>query len=764
MPQDYVGTVSVSTTSKTGPTGPSANTGTTVNDSFTTYTPATVVDPMLFGGEPSYNADPHDAKAATSFVSWPVSSRVHIGVLYRSTDGALSYVRRQADLTDPAEGGPGCAGRPRPFCFSGGGGDTDVFLTTGASGGRLVYMADQEFLANQAVGASLDNGTTFPADHVDPLVAKTTGVDRQWLGAWAGTDDVFLAYHVPLLGEFVNHSPSAGATGTWDIPLTAQIPGVSQSGGMYVDNAAGSPFHRAIYIAYLADGLNSAPDGGSAFDPSATPLSGFVVAVSTDGAKTFVNHKVPGGDSARNFVKVSGDAAGNLYATWTDSNTQKTYLSTSLATAPENVGAPATRWSKPVVVSNTPVRVSIFPDVVAGSPGRAAVIYYGTGANAATPDDVQKGGGGWLPYVAVTTDALCQWGTSPCSAPTFHQTPVAHKVNHDDNICTSGTTCAATGGNRNLLDFWDVSLDAQGHLGFVWSDTVNGIGQPFVKVARQATGPSLYDGMPAAALPPRANGVADSAGDALLPISGAGRTGATNVPTLDLRSAAVAMKGDQLELRVALASTKDLGGHVPSGVDGTTPLQQVKYLVRWDDTKGSYYAGANVAAGGSPQFFSGTVNTNEGLLVAGGGTTAYGNTYAPQSAATGTIDGDTLVIDVPASAVDAPKVGSPLFSVGAYAIVGPQDALETVNTLPLTVDMTPTFDTRLAAVAASPSASPSATSAGGSGGGSGAGTGSAAAGGGSLAATGGSAALTVVGALLIAAGLVSSRRRGRHVP
>ena len=74
----------------------------------------------------------------------------------------------------------------------------------------------------------------------------------------------------------------------------------------------------------------------------------------------------------------------------------------------------------------------------------------------------------------------------------------------------------------------------------------------------------------------------------------------------------------------------------PSPTD-STPLQQAKYLVRWDYLGNSYYAGANVPAGGTPTFFSGTVNTAEGLQAAGG-TAQYGNTYSAQTPATGRVN------------------------------------------------------------------------------------------------------------------------------
>ena len=105
----------------------------TVNSKAVSFTPATIVDPLLYGGEPGVDVDPTDPTGNRVFVDWPVSSRAMIGVLFRSQDGGLSYTKRYADTTSAAEGGPACAGRQTPFCFSGGGGDTTVNInpTTG---------------------------------------------------------------------------------------------------------------------------------------------------------------------------------------------------------------------------------------------------------------------------------------------------------------------------------------------------------------------------------------------------------------------------------------------------------------------------------------------------------------------------------------------------------------------------------------------------------------------------------------------------------
>jgi LPXTG-motif cell wall-anchored protein len=508
--------------------------------------------------------------------------------------------------------------------------------------------------------------------------------------------------------------------------------------------------NHTIYIGYLS----AIPDANNFLTET------FHVAVSTDGAKTFKTYEVAKGPPY-NFTKLWIDTKGNLYAVWTDQDSQDTFLATSKATAGKNRENPGSVWRGPYRINTAPAGMTIFPDVRAGSPGRMAAIYYGTDVKAADPDSVKPGEGGWWPYVSVSLDALCGWKADPCASPTFHQMRVAHKINHDDNICTSGTACAATGGNRNMADYWDIDLDRQGHLGFVWDDTTNGLAGPVVKVARQASGPSLYRGKPKARRSMRHNGVADPRGDARFPISGANIKTADNHPTLDLRGTSVHLKGDRLQFVVRLKSTADLGAGVPTGNDGLTPLQQAKYVVRWDFGGQVYYAGANVAAGAGekPTFFAGEVSEAEGITSPTNpdNLSGFGNSYAALTDATGKVDQGRLVINVPASAVGHPKLGSRLFSVGSYAMVGGPDAGVTLETLPITVDAAPTFDTKLTPPshrsAETEAAPPPLTGTGGGGVGDRPSPGSA------LPETGMSAGLSLAGAALLLAALLMRRRR-----
>ena len=434
--------------------------------------------------------------------------------------------------------------------------------------------------------------------------------------------------------------------------------------------------------------------------------------------------------------------------------------STSKASDPANVGHPATKWSAPVQVSTEPLRVTIFGNTAAGSPGRVAIGYYGTTAKGPTPDEVKKGQGGWKPYVAVSLNALCQWDANPCETPTFSQDPIAHRVNHDTNICTAGTACAADpDANRNLADYFAIDIDQQGHLGFVWSDTNNALFGPVVKVSRQASGPSLYAGKPNARVSMRGNGFTDATGDAKYPLAGTKLLTAKNQTALDLKSTTIqrASNGDVIVTVKVPGLSGSQDGVLPAGNGGVddsgTPLQQTRFVTRWDYKGEVYYAEATLTGQeGGISYGSGSVSTPENLLYPMNPTAPTGNSYKPLTGATGTLRSGVLTIRVPAAAAGSPRKGDNLYSVGSYSLIGPVDTAATILSPPINVDSTPTFDTAFGLDAAGvpgaaptsglPPAIPGKGSKGGNG----------------LAATGLPVGIVLVGLVLLA-GAATARRR-----
>ena len=130
-----------------------------------------------------------------------------------------------------------------------------------------------------------------------------------------------------------------------------------------------------------------------------------------------------------------------------------------------------------------------FPEAVAGDDDRAACAFLGT----TVPGnyEAQDFPGVWYGYVAQTFDGGKTWTTSLV-------TP-NDPVQREGGICISGTGCS--GGNRNLLDFNEVTIDDKGRVLFGYADGCTGNCADFsgdnkfeseARITRQVTGKTLF--------------------------------------------------------------------------------------------------------------------------------------------------------------------------------------------------------------------------------------------------------------------------------
>ncbi|HEX4873229.1 MAG TPA: PKD domain-containing protein [Nevskiaceae bacterium] len=134
----------------------------------------------------------------------------------------------------------------------------------------------------------------------------------------------------------------------------------------------------------------------------------------------------------------------------------------------------------------------VFNTVVAGDPDRAAYAFHGTttagdsGQAEAMVDAV------WHLYVATTFDGGASWQVR-------NLTP--GQPTQKGAICDQGINCPTTPPDRNLLDFMDMVIDAEGRLVVGYADGCVGLcespgGPPsysqFGAIARQVGGPRMY--------------------------------------------------------------------------------------------------------------------------------------------------------------------------------------------------------------------------------------------------------------------------------
>jgi len=166
------------------------------------------------------------------------------------------------------------------------------------------------------------------------------------------------------------------------------------------------------------------------------------IAVSIDGGNTFTDYTVYNNpntnvDYGHQFINVSVDTAGNVYAVYTDDH--NVYYSFS-RTFGKN-------WSGPYQINKTPSKTAIFPWSTAGNAGELDVVWYGTNFyNGVDHPDTYPDSAAWNVYFSQNLNALVPGSTWTQVA--------ASNIIHYGGVCEAGVTCT---GNRDLLDDFGVA-------------------------------------------------------------------------------------------------------------------------------------------------------------------------------------------------------------------------------------------------------------------------------------------------------------------
>ncbi len=676
-------------------------------DARPTFGPAAVVSAHFLGAEPQTTVELPTAASVKGaldpnrvFVDWPVSSRTQTGTLHRSLDGGKTFRL----LFDPL-----CAPRSRPMCTTGGGGDTEnaVNPVTGQ-----VYFGDQEVLAQEAFASSNDHGDTFPVSKSFAATSVASAVDRQWIAAVApGIASVagqqiaaFYTYHVPIVGEYIVGITAAGVPIPQAVP---QVPNVSQSGQVRVDNTNG-PGRGWIYQPYRTSGYKVATAFAGDY---ATPAGWQVNQVGLPATNPDI------------FPWLSLDDHGNAYATWVHNG--RMYYSVSLidskANNPKLGGRPGTEFSAEIDITPPDLGAVIFPEVVAGKPDRVAIAFDGTSdfnSGGTKKTDDAKPDARWNTYVSVLTNALGQNG--PVEVRTGK---VSHRIVHTGNICTSGTTCAATmpEKDRSLLDLIDIGLDANGAVGVVYTDNNYALATPadpasprkgpFVQFAKQVGGTSIASTKPLHLPVPTGDSIADPTGDANF----LNRAGTTQLTSLDLKGVSLNVDGSDLVARVSLRTAnaatmrKDLGTYNAT-LSNVPPAERLQYIVRFTTNDEKVVKGRagdvfhlsmeqTFSGNGSRRFFGGRIDGNDAIGNPASPGAVSGVAYNTDAGfpVKGTVEGNTLVLRAPAKAFGLAK-GSHVIGLAAFAAAGPLESGQTFFTnIERTVDATAPLDLTLAA-------------------------------------------------------------------
>jgi hypothetical protein len=261
-----------------------------------------------------------------------------------------------------------------------------------------------------------------------------SGVDHQTVGGGPFTPDV------PLRGPLTAY-PHAVYYASQDIGL-AQI-ALSRDGGLTFEVAV--PMWTLAQCGGLHGHIKVAPDG-TVYVPNKNCGGEQGFAVSTDNGLTWAIRTVPGSSGGNTDPSIGIASDGTVYFAYANGdgrarvavtrNRGQTFL------FDQDVGAQAE------------VRNTVFPAAVAGDPDRAAFFFLGTatGGDGVGVDPTFPGA--WYPFISTTYDGGRTWVTTNVTP----GDPVQR-----GSVCTNGTTCPSDPvPTRNLLDFNDLTLDAQG--------------------------------------------------------------------------------------------------------------------------------------------------------------------------------------------------------------------------------------------------------------------------------------------------------------
>jgi hypothetical protein len=311
--------------------------------------------------------------------------------------------------------------------------------------GRL--FVSQLTLVGSAMAYSDDDGATWTPSQGSGLPA---GADHQTVGGGP--------YPVESSVRPLTSYPHAVYYCSQDIATA--FCARSDTGGLTF--GAGVPMYTLADCGGLHGHVKVAPDG-TVYVPNSDCGGAPAMAVSTDAGLTWTVRRVPGARGGEGDPSVAVGRDGTVY------------FSYSNAAGDPTVAVSRDRgqtWSR---ITNVGARLglhnAVFPVGVAGDGDRAAVAFLastteGRGQNAnygKNETRTRYEGAEYHLYVASTADRGVSWRTVDVTG----KDPVQR-----GRICMGGTGCS--GGDRNLLDFMDITVDRQGRVLIGWADGCTG--------------------------------------------------------------------------------------------------------------------------------------------------------------------------------------------------------------------------------------------------------------------------------------------------
>jgi len=623
-----------------------------------------IVDPIHTYGEPDIKVAPN----GTMYVSGPQGTGVQRSIWSASYDNGDSYRLIQDTKTGTAY--PSSL-IPTKSTLGPGGGDTEIAVDRHSN----VYYADLWALACFTTAYSRDNGKTVTST---PLGCDSPAADRQWLGVYdpAPSDHSVSPYKGPKPLIYLKFSDEGANSG---------------SRVDYTDGSNPSNWHTNDKAGQIADGSGYSPtDAPIVIDQHTGDLltavmhgSGMSLAVgepAKDGSAHLNFRYEPivaslNGDPNTLFPGFAEDKARNLYVVWVNGRDYQVYYSYA---KPLANGKDWGAWSAPIQINKPPSNMNLMPWVAAGKDGLIDVVWYGTDL---TPAQAGSDGPSAQKHQAWYT-WFAQINNATSKKPHVVQSPASPHPMHYNDICMLGTGCITATGNRNLADFFEVTIDNQGRARIVYDDTSNGLasvlgnveaadhsGAGLVTVATQESGLNAWTGKPLKAAESTAPvaSIKDPLGDARYPVLGGAKVDAADIKTVSL-----ARSSSTLQIKVTLKH-----GTLADAATAAA-ASYGRLVVRWQMGNTLYHAGVDVdAGGGNTSYYAGTTQSTDSCSVSAcdphtldyvapplaGGVAATGSVRAGQDT--------TYTINVPLSAVGNPTAHSLLEEVEAYVFAAP---------------------------------------------------------------------------------------------
>lgn len=670
-----------------------------------------VVDPIHTNGEPDIGIDPF----GRVFVSGPTGTGTQRSTWFGSVDRGHTF-----RIINPGLPPNALVGTNAPP----GGGDTDInFDRSGKQ-----YFADLYALACLRTATTTDGGATVSQEIYPAGCSGIPGADRQWLAVYdpaPGTPNqsaytgprplIYLEYNNLVSGAQWNKSNSAvdvapGGPGLTYVAATKGTTSLCSANVSFyapfgadgypaIDQVTGKVFQAAG--SQNADGTFSlllnigTPDASGDltfldFPSTANPCG--------DSSKLIpIAGNLPGSPSTL-FTVLSMDAARNLFITWALSpkSGSPALRQVFVSAAPAATGW--TKWSTPVQVSDastvTGDAVNVFPWIKAGGAGRADAVWYGSNLSV---DPSTKSGQAWNVYMSQVVYATDSTGAVSGGAPSVTLVKVSPHPMHYNDICLQGSGCITSQGNRNLADFFVITIDHTGAAEIVYDDTSNGLvqagftpanqqlvdhsGAGVITVARQSSGPGLFGTNVSGPSNAPTTGITDNFGDALYPV-----IGGTNVPGMDILSNSISLSSNILTVTTRIVDLTNPAA-TAARIAGTTFLQ---YVTRWQMGNTIYFAAMENTALNQPTFYAGKAQSVDLCSVSAcfphvitypepmlGGATETGSIRCPSTPSAS--NPCTLTINVNVHDVGNPTSSSLLEEVGSYSFAAAHQSGATTN-------------------------------------------------------------------------------------